>query len=372
MTVVWWSLLWIFLLWSGGGTFETACVVNGLLASPKNNNQARGGDDDAVMKISWGVPRVSLDSVSHCYPPPSMLSRLLSPIPVRIFALEDVCLEVDAASLVVLLGVSGSGKSTLLQILNHHTNDHPKKNEINNKLLKGRIEITCSNRVVDNMEHENVSWCPSRPIMINQKPKAPDYEYDIDCRVRDTKRLMISNVKSSKCTLWDWIMEYGLHGNWSEAVVALSLSDSIKRQLVKEIVQELVLALDFDPPQLHKGLSELSPSGQVRFGLLCACLDSILPSVQQQRDLEHNNNGAINKGVWPLLLFQACAPILLLDELLDTEPSSIAQQHLSKGLTQLVHNKGAILLSATHLPQIYSGLTTRTMTLSSGKILTDV
>ena len=60
-------------------------------------------------------------------------------------------------------------------------------------------------------------------------------------------------------------------------------------------------------------------------------------------------------------------PVLLLDELLDKETSSIANT-VGKGIQNLTR-KGAIVLAATHCPAYLTDCADRLVTLSGGKIL---
>eukprot|EP00985_Skeletonema_marinoi_P029154 scaffold26938_cov88-Skeletonema_marinoi.AAC.1 len=63
-------------------------------------------------------------------------------------------------------------------------------------------------------------------------------------------------------------------------------------------------------------------------------------------------------------------PILLLDELFDTEVTSTVEK-CNKGISNLVEC-GAVVISATHRPNYFKGMSTRIVTLSGGKVLTDV
>ena len=60
-------------------------------------------------------------------------------------------------------------------------------------------------------------------------------------------------------------------------------------------------------------------------------------------------------------------PILLLDELMDTEHSDVAKS-VGNGLLRLTA-RGAIVIAATHRPHHLSGVADRVVTLSSGRIL---
>ncbi|KAK1745678.1 ABC transporter [Skeletonema marinoi] len=79
-------------------------------------------------------------------------------------------------------------------------------------------------------------------------------------------------------------------------------------------------------------MDKLSPSEQYLFSIACACMASVAPAIK-----EHNDEGS---GM-PY-------PILLLDELFDTEVPSTVEK-CNKGITNLVEC-GAVVISATHRP----------------------
>lgn len=101
--------------------------------------------------------------------------------------------------------------------------------------------------------------------------------------------------------------------------------------------------------------SELSPSEQYMFSIACGCMVSVSPELSGRQ--EDDNDGGI------------LYPIILLDELFDTEVASTVER-CNKGMTNLI-NCGAIIISATHRPQYFRGISSRVVTLSGGKVLSD-
>ena len=126
-----------------------------------------------------------------------------------------------------------------------------------------------------------------------------------------------------------------------------SESSNQKEKEVLKLLQEL-----FDFPSLTTTASELSPSQVYRCRLGEAYLESSMGD------------------------YSTC-PILLLDEWLDKETSTVVQK-VQPSLEALAH-RGAIVVSVTHKPHLYNLSTTannekhliRQVTLSRGRILSD-
>jgi ABC-type cobalamin transport system ATPase subunit len=114
--------------------------------------------------------------------------------------------------------------------------------------------------------------------------------------------------------------------------------------------------LDIFGLSLHRKALELSPSETYRCRLAEACLQSMLHSI--------NTTSPPQKET---LLFPA--PILLLDEWMDTETSTVVQ-NVQPSLQQLVE-RGAVIISVTHKPHLYQTTNERIsrITLSRGAIL---
>lgn len=102
--------------------------------------------------------------------------------------------------------------------------------------------------------------------------------------------------------------------------------------------------------------SELSPSEQYLFSIACGCMVSVAPAISGRQE-DDNNDGVISY------------PIILLDELFDTEMASTVER-CNKGMTNLI-NCGAVIISATHRPHYFRGMSSRVVTLSGGKVLSD-
>jgi len=107
-------------------------------------------------------------------------------------------------------------------------------------------------------------------------------------------------------------------------------------------------------PVILDGKPDFDDSLPVLFSIACGCMKSVAPAIKG-----HNDDGS---GI-PY-------PILLLDEMFDTEVPSTVEK-CNKGITNLIEC-GAIVISATHRPNYFKGMSSRVVTLSGGKVLTDV
>jgi hypothetical protein len=125
--------------------------------------------------------------------------------------------------------------------------------------------------------------------------------------------------------------------------------------LLRKLAEDIVSLLMLSNEQLLAMPSELCPSVQYLFGIACACMTSMA------LQCIHDPIGARDDGIY--------YPIILMDELFDTEHPSIAE-NCGKGIRNLV-GAGGVVISATHRPGHFRGMACRTITLSGGKVLAD-
>jgi ABC-type lipoprotein export system ATPase subunit len=118
--------------------------------------------------------------------------------------------------------------------------------------------------------------------------------------------------------------------------------------------------LDPDSKSFQKTPAQLSPSENYKIRLAIACLQSSLPGLQWS---------GVNNLTLP-------APILLLDEWLDSETRETSSK-VEQALLELVQSTGAVILCATHKPNLWKKLVvtesseyTTQMTMCRGAILT--
>lgn len=257
------------------------------------------------------------DQLTHAYPV-TIMNKLFSSIPIRDFAIQDITLsfghkekiEEDGKrnSFILLVGRSASGKSTLLRMLSGDEIPASGKVFLNGSDLHNLGTPTCRASL-------------PKPIFIDTKP---------DCY--DNKFTVLERIQKA-------------------AKIDVEIFTSISQGLA----EEFALILNLSHGQINGYPSELSPSGQYLFGVACACMESSSASL---KDIDCDST-----------TIQLPYPVLLLDELLDKETSSVAHT-VGKGLQNLSKN-GAIVIAATHRPEYLKNTADRVITLSSGKILTN-
>lgn len=166
-----------------------------------------------------------------------------------------------------------------------------------------------------------------KPVIIEGRPDFDDWKRVTD-RVLDMGRMSLEKYSDGK------------------QAPSLEEQEASLRKLTEDFLSLLSLSGSKRP-------SELSPSEQYSFALACGCVMSLSPLVYEQKAIDEMHS-----------------PILLLDELFDSEHPSVVA-NCGEGLMNLV-NAGAVVISATHRPGHFAGLSSRTVTLSGGKVLSDV
>lgn len=163
-----------------------------------------------------------------------------------------------------------------------------------------------------------VSWTPSdvRPICLEQG-KSP-YAYERS----QTVETILQNICMDDCNVGDWEAIVAFYCN----IVGLSTNEVLSTP------------------------SELSPSNLYRFSLVKASLESILPALNAQIS---------QQDTLP-------SPLLLLDEWMDLETSSIVRR-VEESMLNLTRH-GAVILCVTHKPQFFSK-SHRSITMCRGEIL---
>ena len=245
--------------------------------------------------------------------------KLFSSVPKREYAIQDINLtfgQKNDDGVVLLVGRSASGKSTILRLIAGM--ELPTQGCVS---INGH-KIT---QLLDGSKSRMPSWIKVGKIpQSSEKPQPvildgkPDFDDSLTVLERILKMSSGDNMAQSELLANDFVNLLGLDG---------------QRSLLP---------------------SELSPTEQYLFSIACACMVSVTPAIK-----EHNDN---HSGI-PY-------PILLLDELFDTEVPSTVEK-CNKGITNLIES-GAVLISATHRPNYWAGMSKRIVTLSGGKVLTDV
>jgi ABC-type transporter Mla maintaining outer membrane lipid asymmetry ATPase subunit MlaF len=240
-------------------------------------------------------------------------------VPKREYALKDINLTLgqNDDGVILLVGRSASGKSTILRLIAGM--EMPTQGCVS---INGRTTAQLLGGEAKGVSSGMPSWIKVGKITECVQPVILDGKPDFD----DSLPVM------------DRIMKMGPYEN-------MALSEVLARDFVN------LLGLDGQSSLMP---SELSPSEQYLFSIACGCMKSVAPAIKG-----HNDDGS---GI-PY-------PILLLDEMFDTEVPSTVEK-CNKGITNLIEC-GAIVISATHRPNYFKGMSSRVVTLSGGKVLTDV
>lgn len=282
-----------------------------------------------VIVNSYDIPATVLKPRPSCIDavdttlkyPLSIMSRLFSSVPKRQFAVERInisfghvinylspsLVDDDDDGIILLVGRSASGKSSLLRLLAGME-----------KPTDGRIIVGGS----------------ARPVILDCKP-----DFDDSLNVMDR------------------IVQVGVDVAIQMQKIGLQNISTTREDLtlLQKLAQDIVSLMMLSNEQLLAMPSELCPSIQYLFGIACACMTSM--ALQCLNDPIR----AQDDGIY--------YPIIFMDELFDAEHPSIAE-NCGKGILNLVR-AGGVVISATHRPGHFRGMACRTITLSSGKVLTD-
>ncbi|KAL7439661.1 hypothetical protein ACHAXM_007545 [Skeletonema potamos] len=261
---------------------------------------------------------VHIENVAQQYPL-TLMNKLFSSVPKREYALKDINLIFgkDDDGVILLVGRSASGKSTML------------------RLMAG-IELPTQGCV-------SIDGRTTAQLLLNGKNKG----------VKSGMPTWIKVGKISECVqpvILDGKPDFDDSLPVMERVIKMGLDEDMAQSEV--LARDFVTLLGLDG-QSSLLPSELSPSEQYLFSMACGCMKSVAPAIKK------NDND--DTGI-PY-------PILLLDELFDTEVPSTVEK-CNKGITNLI-KCGAVVISATHRPNYFTGMSSRVVTLSGGKVLTD-
>jgi ABC-type glutathione transport system ATPase component len=258
--------------------------------------------------LSWTPCSIELNHVSQQYPV-TLWRKLISSEPRREFAVENVDLTLTSDFL-LLVGASSSGKSTIL------------------RLILGRDKPVDGSVRISTLSDDSSMLRPALPVLLEERPVYSNQPH--------TVRIILTNkIKALSSS-------------------AASLDGGMCTQAVK-LMDELSDILDLSLEQ--KG-TDLSPSEAYRCSIAEACLYSML----------YNNHDTSEENT---ILRVMAAPILLMDEWMDTETSTVIQK-VQSSLLKLV-DRGATVVSITHKPELYKmERTMRCVTLRRGKIISAV
>ena len=245
--------------------------------------------------------------------------RFLSSVPLRDFALRNLTLHLESHQLVIIEGASSSGKSTLLKAI----------------LEPEQVTAGCVKRSLLRADDDPQQiMAMGQPIYLYQRP--PLDRRSIRQLLADDRSKLMRNHEADNSTL-RYVTEQRYLDLTNKLAGILGFANGNKSPSCKQ--RPLV--------------SDMTPSETYRLAILRACIVSC-------------STGS------PLDVAKDCvpAPILLLDEWLDTETSTVVQA-VQKSLAQLVARTGAIVCVVTHKRERWKpDWVNRTVTLCRGEILT--
>lgn len=269
--------------------------------------------------------KVTLDNCSQQYPE-TVFRRLFSSQPRRAFALKDVCCTVTS-DLVLLTGSSSSGKSALMKIIQASEQPVQGSCTISSSFLSDKDSTTLA--------------AAAQAVYLDQRPTA-------------------DSLRTVRQILQDEFRTLAIIAG-STSVGKLS-SDSLSRAVCSKL--SVTFGLDKESsPWMDRTTLQLSSSENYRLQLLVACVKSSLGNVKTDDMPTHTDDN--DTQTCSVLL---PAPVLLLDEWMDTEPTEIIQT-VQDSLVKLT-KEGAVVISATHKAERWKKPCSE-IVLSSGKVLFD-
>ena len=315
-----------------------------ILAVVDKDNDHPQQQQPQTIDLQFAPSQIILDQVSLQYPV-TLARKLFSSVPHRDYAVDHVSCQFCAEA-VLLQGASSSGKSALMEII-LRANHHPKKSTPKySGTFSGRVVVD-SKANINHREDDSKGGPNARdgiiiksavPILLAEKPP-----YD---NTQTVQALLEQEAR--------------------HCISCLEPSDEDVPALVAAIVAAFgrLAHLDNEDLRCSKTPAQLSPSENFRLGLAEACLQS---SVTHMRKTTSSSTPATKTYTLP-------APIILLDEWLDFETSSISSK-VEEAVLKLVQETGAVVICATHKPNLWKNLMATTphttqMIMCRGSILT--
>ncbi len=328
-------------------------------------------------------------------------------MPQREFAVQNISLSFghhsmdDDDGVVLLVGRSGSGKSTLLRLLsgiefpnnddgdggcivvNGQTINGGRIEEIekimSSKMKEKKTEMMATSNNNRMMMMQGIpSWVKmgillpvpphlhddsggklfgfAQPVILEGKPDFDDTMSVMERIVQmgeDAVRRLEKYAGWWKQSTNQSTRSFSIPNNDDAAI----LSVTIMLQLLAEDITSL---LTLTTGQVTCRPSELSPSGEYLFGIACSCMMSMAPSVVLATSSNISTSECDDEN--ENFDVDVHYPILLLDELFDTEHPSIVES-CTRGMLNLIR-AGGVILSATHRPAHFRCVSSRTITLS--------
>lgn len=304
-----------------------------------------GLSSSSIATVDIWPHTVALKDVTHDYPD-SMWRRLTSSVPRRSQALSDVSLEFPSSEFCLLTGPSDSGKSTIFRLLQG----------IEQPSISGSVEMDASS-----LES------PKRFSVSSEGPTAAISEVAVAVKG--------GPILPPSCVALPVILDERPMLDPSTSPVQYFLRQPGSRGTTEAIVNVLFHVLGATD-WMETIISELSQSQLYIVELVEASLQSMTHSAApprhhpEQQTKESSSSTCNNRRS----LQTYPAPILLLDEWLDKETSSVIQR-VQATLQRFCHATGAVVVCSTHVPDRFSprhddsSTSYRHVELQSGRVL---
>lgn len=268
--------------------------------------------------------RVEFDQVSRRYPW-TWQRRLVSSVPYREYALYNVSFTACSEH-VIIKGPSSSGKSTILKVLAGMETP-------TNGSVVIQVGSSLANSICFHHNHAVSSFAPllpvAKPVYLDQRRR----DFDDRPKQETVESILMKHAESE--------LRVGLR-----SVTMEDTTESLGSLLVSQICRSLAL----DPAQC---VSQLSSSQSYQLQLALASITSMfLGNYCQISTTEKGSNEHRNEDEQSAAVLCFAAPILLLDEWLDTETSTViraVEQTAIQGVTDL----GGVVLTVTHKVERY-------------------
>jgi ABC-type lipoprotein export system ATPase subunit len=337
-----------------------ASLLSSLTGSTSLNTNTAAPSINSI-NIQFLPSQVKFQEVSQSYPV-TLGRRLFSSVPRREFALQNVSLSLQS-ELILLSGASSSGKSALMKIVSGVETP-----------VQGSVHIQCQ-------QHDDFndtpppclrSWMIAQPIHLEQRPS-------VDSR-RTVRQILSQNEESIiKKLQRALVVSSNSMSNNKQQQQSESSSRIFFESVLNALTAELCSCFDLSTTTNNNNHNndvtawmdqtplQLSPSENYRLHLVTACLQSSTANLVGASAIDIDDLLSTDDTTTLKRTVSLPAPILLLDEWMDTEPTEIVQT-VQRGLEQLAKASGAVIISATHKADRWKKPYSE-MVLSRGKVL---
>ena len=282
----------------------------------------------------------------------------------------------------LLVGRSASGKSTVLRLIAGIESPKEGKVFINGQASPSSPSVAAMDNNPRGVLQSMPSWLKvglSLPPMVSSKEDNSKKESSLSSNLSVQPVILEGKPDfDDSLSVMERIVQVGREAvnqntiRWTNTKSSINEHIKDSNLLIQRLAQDFVTILELSKEQCHSPPSCLSPSGQYSFGIACGCMISVAPAaayLQMSSDnscnIPHYSHDSLSAYLYHNLPIPY--PIILLDELFDAEHPSTVEK-LNRGILNLIGH-GAVVISATHRPGYYTGMASRVVTLSGGKVL---